>query len=78
MTSDDLYDLILSLKEATEIGFLRVADRFDGVDKRLDGIDGRLDRIDGRLGRLETRVEAVEEALVAVRGDIANLQRRAW
>ncbi len=70
MKNEVLYEAILALKEATELGFA-------SQSKRADLMDARFDRVDTRLGRLETRVEALEESSRAVRSDIADLKRRA-
>jgi hypothetical protein len=45
-TTRELYDLILSLNDVTELGFAR-------IDKCFDSINGRLDRIDARLDSIE-------------------------
>ena len=78
-----ILEAILTLREATEMGFARVEARFDGVDARFEGIDARFERVESRLGALETRLghfeakvyERFDRVLLASRILIAHYLR---
>jgi tetrahydromethanopterin S-methyltransferase subunit G len=59
--SEQILEVLLQFRDATEAHFNVIDGRLDGIDGRLDGIDGRLDRIERKLDRHETRIEALEE-----------------
>jgi len=83
MTNEDLYGAIMSLKDATEAGFLRVDARidrlecrFDGLERRFDGLERRFDGLEGRFGRLETRVEHIETDVGEIKRRLTGLETR--
>ena len=51
-----ILDAILSLREATEMGFARVDARFVRVETRLEGLETRLGALETRLGNFEVKV----------------------
>ena len=51
MQYQELYEVLLSLKEANELFSTRVFARFDAMDARFDTMDARFDRMDGRMDR---------------------------
>jgi hypothetical protein len=82
-TTRELYDLILSLKDATELGFARNDRRFDGVDYRLNrlegrvtSVEGRLTSVEGRLGGLERWGARIDEHLGVIDGRLLKLENR--
>ena len=81
MEIQELYDLIVTFKDASELGSARVDARFDGLESRFDRFESRYDEfeicVETRFDRLETRIERVEDGLVAVRSDIAELKERS-
>lgn len=70
-TSAELYDLILTLKDATEIGFAKVYERmdlrFNAVENRLGRVEHRLDGMERRLVRIDDRLSIIENMNVAAR-----------
>jgi hypothetical protein len=59
---DELYEVIISVKDAAEASF-------DQVGARLNDVVARLERRDKQVSRLETRVEAIEAKVVTLGDD---------
>lgn len=53
--------LIDGLAQVMAAEFIRVHERFEGVDGRFEAIDSRFDSVDMRFERLEKRMMHVEE-----------------
>lgn len=71
---EDVWEAVLSLKEATELGFARMEARFArnerafeefafSVSKRFDSVDERFNLVDKRLDGVEKRLGSVEQRL---------------
>ena len=69
----ELLNAILDLRNATELGFMNIAGRFDAVNSRFDTLEERLDR---RFSALETLFEkgfrGLEASALAARGAYAD------
>jgi len=83
-TTRELYDLIVTLKEATELGFARVDQRFEPVEERLDrvearltGVEGRLTGVEGRLSGMERWALRIDERLSGVEGRLSGIEHWA-
>jgi hypothetical protein len=66
-STGELYDLTLSLKDATELGFARVDRRFADMEQRFYRVDERFDHLECRLIRIDDRLSVIENQNVAVR-----------
>lgn len=53
VTTNEIMDLLVSMKNDADA-------RFDKVDQRFDGVDQRLDRVESRLTSVEQRLDDVE------------------
>ena len=57
MQYQELYEVLLSLKEANELFSTRVFARFDAMDARFDAMDARFDTMDARFDRMDGRMD---------------------
>ncbi|KKQ53530.1 MAG: hypothetical protein US70_C0002G0018 [Parcubacteria group bacterium GW2011_GWD2_38_11] len=51
-------------------GFLKIDERFDGMNKRFDGVEERLDGVEERLDGVEERLASVEKKIDRIEGEI--------
>ncbi len=80
ITTAQLYEALLGLKEATEIGFTRVDQRFDRLEKRMTSNEGRIAGLERGWNAFDTRLGNVEgqigELRVEMRAGFAAQSRR--
>jgi len=76
MTIDDVFEAVMQLKGATELGFKRHDARFDGLEHRIRDVDVKVDHVERRMGRLETRIESIETNVGILRVDVGDIRLR--
>lgn len=59
-TTKDIFDALLSFRDAVELRFVKIDSRFDRIDLRFDGVDRRLDGIDRRLDGHDSRLDRID------------------
>ena len=45
-------------------GFLKIDERFDGMNKRFDGVEERLDGVEERLASVEKKIDRIEGEII--------------
>ncbi|MGA9417792.1 MAG: hypothetical protein WBV40_01485 [Candidatus Cybelea sp.] len=65
----ELFDAILDLRNATELGFVAVHRRFDDVYHQLDGLDWRFNSLESRV---EEGFRSVSVALTDIRARLTG------
>jgi hypothetical protein len=60
MQYQELYEVLLSLKEANELFSTRVFARFDAMDARFDAMDARFDAMDARFDAMDARFDRMD------------------
>jgi hypothetical protein len=60
MQYQELYEVLLSLKEANELFSTRVFARFDAMDARFDAMDARFDAMDARFDTMDARFDRMD------------------
>jgi len=67
-TPENVFKALLTIKEATEMGFARVA---ADLDAGLSGLEGRLgakiDKLERRVVRIDDRLSAIEDQQIAAK-----------
>jgi CII-binding regulator of phage lambda lysogenization HflD len=76
INGDAILAAILSLREATELGFKRLEERMTKLEFRLDKLELRMDKLGARVDALETHL-AHFEAKVYVHFDALDLRLAA-
>ena len=72
-TLDVVWDFLVSFKEVTEAGFVRLGAQLEDVDRRLTA---RLDRVEVGLDRVQVGLDRVDLRLDGVEQRMDNVERR--